>query len=95
MLLQADLRERRDDGTSGRSGPRYCPALRRRIAFINSVGSLGGLFGPYIIWSDANFHGLFPGGLLVLDLPTYCGRQNTGTGRGKLKFRAPERWPRG
>jgi ACS family tartrate transporter-like MFS transporter len=36
------------------------------IAFINSVGNLGGFFGPYIIGVVRTSTGQFKGGLLVV-----------------------------
>jgi ACS family tartrate transporter-like MFS transporter len=36
------------------------------IAFINSVGNLGGFFGPYIIGRLRNSTGEFRGGLLTV-----------------------------
>ena len=36
------------------------------IAFINSVGNLGGFFGPYIIGAVRTYTGQFKGGLLVV-----------------------------
>jgi ACS family tartrate transporter-like MFS transporter len=38
------------------------------IAFINSLGNLGGFFGPYIIGLLKNSTGEFKGGLLVVGL---------------------------
>ena len=49
--------------------PRQCtdlPIARPRIAFINSVGNLGGFVGPYAVGWIKDATGSFEGGLYAL-----------------------------
>ena len=38
------------------------------IAFINSIGNLGGFFGPYIIGVKRNAGGGFRGGMIIISI---------------------------
>jgi ACS family tartrate transporter-like MFS transporter len=49
------------------------PAAATAIAFINSVGNLGGFFGPYVSGAAKQFTGTFTAGTLVITIVLFFG----------------------